>query len=286
MLELTIVDPKEARPLTNSSYGVCVREWKSVSQTVCAQAYVGSDWNWIVWCRVAAFRFRFDRPVVEALPEAGASADTIEDLYGRYVLPMVLQARGAEAIHASAVSSPEGVLAFCGDRGAGKSTVAFALSRRGYHHYADDVLAMDVTLDHRVDALSLPFAPRLRRESADYFRTDSGRRPVQTGPLLNPTRQPLAALFVFEGVRQQPRAPEIRHLSEGAALESVLQHAHCFNPRDAAGRRRQVRNYLEISAQVPVFSVRYSYGLDQLEELLDGVLQSAGVIMPAAFSAC
>lgn len=284
MFQLTTASPAAAVDFSRGRDDVRVQEWTELSGSVCARAYVGPDWHWIVWPRVATFRFRPGSAVVEALPEPGARLPEVEDLFARYVLPIVMQAAGAEAVHASAVSSAEGLLAFCGERGAGKSTVAFALSRRGYAHRADDVLALEVS-EGGVSAIALPFAPRLRPASAEFFGADAGRRPVSRSSAKSPSER-LAALFVMEGTRESLESPDIVRLSAADACLSLIRHAHCFNPVDAASWQRHLRNYLEISAQVPVISVRYSYGLDRLEELLDCLLQAAGVTRPAALGVC
>jgi hypothetical protein len=62
-------------------------------------------------------------------------------LLGR-VLPNVALMRGYEALHASAVDSPEGVVAVAGPSGMGKTTLALELLRRGWLLVADDVLTL------------------------------------------------------------------------------------------------------------------------------------------------
>jgi|HubBroStandDraft_6_1064221.scaffolds.fasta_scaffold61740_3 hypothetical protein len=61
-------------------------------------------------------------------------------LLGR-VLPSVALMRGYEALHASAVDSPEGVVAIAAPSGMGKTTLALELVGRGWPLFADDVLA-------------------------------------------------------------------------------------------------------------------------------------------------
>jgi hypothetical protein len=60
-------------------------------------------------------------------------------LLGR-VLPDVAITLGYEALHASAVLAPHGVLAICAPSGMGKTTMALALARRGWPPFTDDVL--------------------------------------------------------------------------------------------------------------------------------------------------
>lgn len=58
------------------------------------------------------------------------------------VIPSVSVMRGYEALHASAVESPSGVVAVLAPSGAGKTTLALELMRRGWPLFADDVLTL------------------------------------------------------------------------------------------------------------------------------------------------
>jgi putative ribosome biogenesis GTPase RsgA len=97
---------------------------------------------------VATFGFAIPTESVTAVPHPPARPELIRVTYERAVLPRVLQAGGAEVLHASAVYVRDGVVALCGDSGVGKSTTAMALSRRGHPLWADDVVALDMTGRH------------------------------------------------------------------------------------------------------------------------------------------
>jgi len=60
-------------------------------------------------------------------------------------LGALLHQRRVLPLHASAVSTPYGAVAFAGVSGAGKSTLAAALGRRGFDILADDVCVIDVS---------------------------------------------------------------------------------------------------------------------------------------------
>ena len=90
----------------------------------------GDHWLWLPG--KAAFRFDTAGRQVEAIVPDGTSDRRVEELYQRHAMPFVLQARGRELLHASAALTPRGAIAFAGSSGAGKSTMAFALSQRGY----------------------------------------------------------------------------------------------------------------------------------------------------------
>lgn len=62
------------------------------------------------------------------------------------VLAVLLHQRGKLVLHASAVALDGRVIAFIGEKGSGKSTMAAALYRRGHELLADDVVALDLEI--------------------------------------------------------------------------------------------------------------------------------------------
>src|SRR5262249_58014027 len=105
---------------------------------------------------------------VRAAPHAGVGAASVAEAYRWPALPFVLHALGREVLHASAVVTDRGVVAFCGASGCGKSTTAYALARAGFPHWADDLVVLDIGDDHVV-ALPSPFQVRLRPRAAALF---------------------------------------------------------------------------------------------------------------------
>lgn len=76
-----------------------------------------------------------------------APADIEELSWQRFLLDAVLlkasEAHGMNALHASAVEGPDGVLAFATNAGGGKTSLAAELVRRGHRFFADDVLTIE-----------------------------------------------------------------------------------------------------------------------------------------------
>jgi ABC-type multidrug transport system fused ATPase/permease subunit len=90
--------------------------------------------------RLARLAIRGGREIAVA---AAASADpaAIRALVLGPALGVLLHQRGVLALHASSVLLDRGVVAFLGRSGAGKSTMAAALHRRGHALVADDITA-------------------------------------------------------------------------------------------------------------------------------------------------
>ena len=250
-----------------------VQVWRDLSDVVCAYGHAGPAWWAMAWPGIATYRFgpAVGAEVVEAHVEIGVAPSRVEDIYRRGVLPLALQALGRETLHASAVATSRGVLAFCGERRSGKSTVAFGLRRRGLEQHADDTLVLDIG-PSIVETVPLPFVPRLRDASAHFFDTTADGSFVS--PARDPHTRPLDALFVMRPADGAARL-SVEPLRSTEAFRAVLAHAHCFEPDNPDVRRRLVQHYLDLCAVVPVFEVRYAPDLARFDAMLDRILSAA-----------
>lgn len=242
--------------------------WLDPSRTAGAYASQAGSHYWIDVSDVAMFHYSVATGQVVAVPRRAIEEGRVRAIYHRVVLPFLLQALGYEMLHASAVRTERGVVAFCGESGAGKSTIAVGLSRRGHPVWADDALLLDASA--RICAIALPFAVRLRRESADFFGL-GGRGDGSSCDLSGIEGDPLdlAAVCVLKR-RAGSRGVEVNECRRGtAALTALLAHACAFNFEDLDRKRRMVKQYFAVAARVPVFEALVRPGLGRLSELLD-----------------
>ncbi len=93
------------------------------------------------------------------IPKPGIPEDTIQHLLLDQVIPLVINLRGGEALHASAVLTSYGVVAFAGPAGSDKSTVAGSLLKEGYPFVSDDCLTL---LEKNQEIYTIPAYPGLR----------------------------------------------------------------------------------------------------------------------------
>ena len=104
-------------------------------------------------------------------------------------LILALAVHGVYCLHASAVKTPRGVIAFLGESGRGKSTLARFLaadSGLGWTRVADDILPVEVTADG-VDVL--PRFPQLKLPDGEqYSSADSECLPLRMACVLAPSR--------------------------------------------------------------------------------------------------
>ena len=104
------------------------------------------------WCAIDADDGRIACAWRKHLP-----AEDCEHLLINHVLPLAASLAGALVLHASVVVRPDGgAVALAGPVGAGKSTMALALARRGWKLLSDDRLVLDRS------RVAYPIAPYIR----------------------------------------------------------------------------------------------------------------------------
>jgi hypothetical protein len=219
--------------------------------------------HWMHWPNLGAFAFGPGAEFVTAFPLPEVPAELIEEIYERGVSPMALQALGLEALHASGLLLPQGVLGLFATSETGKSTSAYELARRGYTIWADDSILFDTAATDPT-TLAIPF--RMRVQTAEPLSQSS----IRTATF--PNSAPIFALCLLERQRgQTAQLVTIEEMSKADAFASLLKHAHCFNPHDGERRARMIQYYLDLTARVPVLRMRFRPSLSELPAVLDAL---------------
>lgn len=273
MLRLTIADSGALDPPQLSDSTPDVEVWLDHDGNPCAFGRSSGSDCWLYLPNVAHFCFNASAEAVLAVPEQGTRRELVIDAYHRTVVPLALQVCGIEVLHASAVRLPQGVLALCGLKETGKSTLAFGLAQRGYPLWADDAVALKVEANSAA-ALELPFSLRLRPRSVDYFGDASPPRTERTAPQpIQPRTALLAAVCVLErgSAFRGDECVAIERLNPIEGLTNVLTHAYCFSLRDVERKNRMMNNYLGLVSSVPVFRVCFRSGLENLPTILTSI---------------
>jgi len=236
---------------------------------ICAYTRAVDSIGWLYMPGLACYQFPAGDGFIEAWPEGNASPDMVTDAYYRVALPMALQVAGYEVLHASAVSDGRGLHLFCGASRSGKSTIAYALGRRGFEIWADDAVAFKVG-GGGITAIPLPFALRLRGEVADFFEVPTrsgGQANGKTEALRHQAGDPREIATV--SLLERGRNSTIARLSAPESLPAVLYHSFYFSLQDSSILQRMGTQFLELVAGVPLFRVSLRPGLDAMADLLD-----------------
>lgn len=247
---------------------VCV--WRDEQGQVFARAFAQGARRWIDWPGLGVFAFAAGSHQVGVWP-AAIDPEIVAGAFARRLQPIILQALGRQALHASAVMGTGGVLAFCGVGHSGKSTLSFALARVGYRQIADDALVLE-RAESAVQARLLPFEPGLREPSRRHFHaaTDARHSSLIDPPAL-PTSVPLRGVVVLQQdiSLRSPHGPD--SVPPVQAFAALVTHARCFDEADRGHTRQLVEDYLAIAETVPVFALRYPPQFEQLSALVTRV---------------
>jgi hypothetical protein len=175
---------------------------------------------------IARFLMRQGREIVfdvDAACEPGALALYLMGT----CFAILLQQRGQLVLHASAVAVDGRAMLFCGRSGAGKSTMAALLCRRGYALLNDDVCSLTpsggvyhIRPDGRMLKLWTESLDQLAwsKQAAKAVRSDAEKY-FCVPPLSEADARPLASIYVLRPAPQE-EPPAIRRLS---ALEGLLE---------------------------------------------------------------
>ena len=225
---------------------------------------------------VARYRIECGRKIIvdaePGVPERNVRLFLLGSAFGA-----LLHQRGLLPLHANAIEIQDKAVAFMGEQGAGKSTLAAWFYDRGHGLLADDVCVIGFDSDGH--ALAYPGLPRMRLWADAIFA--SGREPhgyersyvddayakfdVPTIPLkLASSARELAGLYVLD----RGEVFSIEPMKGIDAVEAVFANTYRGAYLAATGNRQEHwRSSTQLVLRVPVFRVRRPWSLDCLDEL-------------------
>lgn len=119
------------------------QEWIFPDGTPWTRFYHSGEGYLLRFPDLGDFDVSADGRAIRAWPAPGISEDTMQHLYLNQVLPLALSKQGRIVFHASAVETENGAIAFLGESGRGKSTLAASFAAGGRRFLTDDALLLD-----------------------------------------------------------------------------------------------------------------------------------------------
>jgi hypothetical protein len=191
---------------------------------------------------------------------------------------------GREPLHATAVLTPHGVVAFLGESGDGKSTLGALLVRHGFRLVTDDMLVLTFDADECVAHAGPPRIKLYRHVANRIF--DAGYSGVPMNPVtekliipLNHDQSvnrphPLRAIYLIQAHHHggAVRAPGIRQLSPAVAFPQVLAATASHYAFERERLARQFNFLTRLLEKVPVKTLEYPRDENSMATLRDTVL--------------
>ena len=198
------------------------------------------------------------------------------------MLPRALDLFGKNPLHATAVATNTGVLAFFGKTGTGKSTIAAALGRFGASLISDDCLVL-----HR-DAEAIVATPsyaglRLYDDVREALFPDASSKQVAhystkqrlaTVIPLAREPQPLRAMFALERVPELER-PVIEPLGPADAIMTLTSSAFRLGIERKHQHPRQLSFFADVARRVPIRRCMFGDDLSNVGVLAEAILEDA-----------
>lgn len=215
-----------------------------------------------------------------ALPDT--PLDSIRHLFLDGVVPLMLSLQGRGVLHASAIRTTNGVAAFLGETGAGKSTLAGSFQQSGCPVITDDCLLLEAEQGKFYARPSYP-GIRLRADSLSHLANDetgtlsvahyNSKRRLSSGQFTE-DRETITAIYCLQRVEQNSHRmdPVIEALSGHHRLIEVLRYLYCLDPHDSPALREQFKLLENLAVAVPVFRLRVPAGFRYLPQVRETVL--------------
>ena len=189
-------------------------------------------------------------------------------------LGTILYQRGLLTLHASAVATAGGAVAFMAERGLGKSTTAAAMYSRGYWLVADDITALQFGSSDRPKVV--PGYPQLKLwPEAAAFLGDAPETLPKLHPNFTKCARPVTAAFSTTPlpleriyVLQDGKVPEIQPLSPQEALASLISCTYGQRLFQAVRTSSHFLQCAKVVNSVPMRSLKRPYSLAGLPEVV------------------
>lgn len=252
--------------------------WRTADHAAWAVSATDRDAVYFRFTRFADFLVRPDR--ISVAVRGFTRADTVRHLLLDQVMPLALAAGGEVVLHAAAVRAATGeTILLCGAGGAGKSTLAAALSRAGLPVLADDgaLIVFDV-----VRPAVIASYPGLRiwddAAMAGGYLLDPGRavaeytrkKRVAIDLSVEAPAAPLGPIYV---VRPAARL-RFERLGGAAAIRALLEHTfRCAVTRQAL--RAGLDSAARLASVAEIWSLDVPRGLEGIDDVAAAVVAHA-----------
>lgn len=230
---------------------------------------------WLVWDGVAKFAVcKGKEIIVDPFPHVDAQLIRLP-LLGMVLAVLLLQ-RGMVVLHGSAMVVDGVAVAFLGNKGAGKSTLAMALYSAGHNFLADDVVALNLT-DPNFAAIYPAFpqfklwpdavacSPELQAETWSALHPQMTKQSCRLTDrfLLQPVA--LKQIYVL-GINSKA---EIRPLSPQDATIELIRNSYMarFDPLPRTLEAQHLSQCADLTRKVSVYRFTYPSRLSSLPDL-------------------
>lgn len=219
---------------------------------------------------------------VRSHPVPGASPEAIEHLYLNQAYPLALSLQMKLVLHGSAVEIDGQALAFLGESGRGKSTLAVRFIESGCRFLADDAVVIEqmasgylVRSGHPsirlwADSLAKLLAPLVKRNVA-IDHDGKARLILGDESIFCTTDRPLAGVYILgEG---EASTVSIAPIAAKPAMIELVRHSFMLGVDERSMLEHNFNKLAELCRRPLFFSLDYPRRYDVLDEVYGAILR-------------
>lgn len=230
-----------------------------------------------------AYDLSADLRTIRFTSRPGAWPDFVRAHFLGRVLSTALWFEGCLPLHASAVATADGALAFLAPKGFGKSSIALALVEQGARLVTDDTLAIEIGAAPR--ARPGVHSVRVHDDAMHAVGARSATRETREGKLLvtdlpperlQRTPTPLRAIYLLAPMPPETAHPERVLLPPTVAAVSVVAHVKIGRMLGAGAAGAMLQRAASVSHQVPVYRLQVARALERLPDTAAALLSWHG----------
>lgn len=200
------------------------------------------------------------------------------------VLPLILNLRGTEALHASSVLVGDSALAFVGNGGFGKSTFAAAMVKAGHQLLSDDAVVL-LPSAGEIRTPSGPAEMNLYPHARSFLRPESqvsGKAKVKLGQREYASGTfPLRRLYFLEPSDTSSTC-RAAAFSGGELVLALVRAAHRLDIEDPDMLARQLETLKAVASSVPARRLSFPAGMADATVMAEAVTRDLELKTPLA----
>ena len=223
---------------------------------------------------------------VVCTPAPDICPQVVTDLYFNQVVPLLLNFRGELVLHGSAVLMKGAAVAFIGQSGRGKSTLAATLSRNGFPFLTDDGLLLTRKHGAYIAHPNRPYL-RLRNDSRDGVFHEQFVAPVIASEVKNMIISgtalpyadqacPLGELYILgsgesDNVVIEPLVP-------ASAFCAYMGHSFILDVEDKALLKAHFGRLADLAQSALCFTLDYPRRYEFLPEVSEAIILNSTLV--------
>jgi len=215
---------------------------------------------------------------IQCHPAEEATKETIDHYYWDQILPRILSHQGNIIIHSGAVAIDNQAIAFLGETGYGKSTLATAFHQHGTPMLADDCIQLNLENDQVMatplgtgtrlwpDTIKSLFKTTPAQSQMAYYSTK--KRLTLSSKIIN-TPLPLKVIFILEAPDSCKDDSQIKisPITKQNALMNLLKQSFQLDVTDQQKNENLFNSLADIIQHLPTYRLCYPRKYSLLPEV-------------------